>query len=118
MQQADAEKFAAEWIAAWNAHDLEKILIHYEDAFEMTSPAIQSLAGQTSGRLVGKKSVREYWAAALQKYPDLKFTMLHVLAGVNTTTIVYHSVLGLSAETFHFSNRGKVIRAFAHYKNV
>jgi hypothetical protein len=33
-----AERFAEEWIAAWNAHDLPRILSHYEDDFEMPSP--------------------------------------------------------------------------------
>ena len=28
-------RFAAEWIAAWNSHDLERILAHYTDDFEM-----------------------------------------------------------------------------------
>src|ERR1700723_3107179 len=28
----------AEWIAAWNAHDLPRILSHYADDFEMSSP--------------------------------------------------------------------------------
>jgi hypothetical protein len=32
-----AEHFAADWIAAWNAHDLEHILAHYAD-FGMSSP--------------------------------------------------------------------------------
>jgi ketosteroid isomerase-like protein len=26
-----ADPFAEEWIAAWNAHDLPRILSHYED---------------------------------------------------------------------------------------
>jgi hypothetical protein len=26
-----AERFAEEWVAAWNAHDLVRILAHYED---------------------------------------------------------------------------------------
>jgi ketosteroid isomerase-like protein len=35
----DAWKLANHWIAAWNAHDLEQILSHYNDAVELTSPA-------------------------------------------------------------------------------
>ena len=34
------------WVAAWNAHDLDLIMAHYEDAVELTSPvAAQLLAG-------------------------------------------------------------------------
>jgi ketosteroid isomerase-like protein len=33
-----AAQFAEEWIAAWNSHDLDRILSHYADDFEMASP--------------------------------------------------------------------------------
>jgi hypothetical protein len=32
VTREDAERFAAEWVAAWNAHDLEEILAHDVDA--------------------------------------------------------------------------------------
>ena len=35
MNQKQANEFAAEWIEAWNAHDLDRILSHYTDDFEM-----------------------------------------------------------------------------------
>jgi len=35
-----AEHFAADWIDSWNQHDLERILLHYTDDFEMSSPRI------------------------------------------------------------------------------
>jgi len=38
LSKAFADHFAAEWIAAWNSHDLERILSHYTDNFEMSSP--------------------------------------------------------------------------------
>ena len=41
-----AELFASDWIAAWNSHDLDRILAHYEDDFEMTSPLIVALVGE------------------------------------------------------------------------
>jgi len=30
-----AQHFAAEWIEAWNSHDLDKIFSHYVDDFEI-----------------------------------------------------------------------------------
>ena len=38
MQKGFAERFAKDWVAAWNSHDLDSILEHYEDDFEMSSP--------------------------------------------------------------------------------
>ncbi len=115
MEKEQALKFAEAWITAWNAHDLEQILSHYDDEFEMSSPAITRLTGEPSGRLKGKRVVGEYWAGALEKFPDLKFTLLHTLRGADSVVLVYQGVLGLSAESFHFGADGKVIRAYAHY---
>lgn len=35
-----AEHFARDWIDSWNSHDLDRILAHYSDQFEMSSPVI------------------------------------------------------------------------------
>ena len=51
MQKGFAERFAREWVEAWNAHDLERVLSHYEDDFEMSSPIIATLMGESSGKL-------------------------------------------------------------------
>jgi len=37
IERTWAESFAREWIAGWNAHDVDHILEHYADDFEMTS---------------------------------------------------------------------------------
>ena len=110
-----AQQFAKEWVAAWNAHDLERILAHYEDDFEMSSPVIKSLAGEASGTLHGKAAIRAYWAKALQAVPDLHFELLTVLTGVNSVTLYYKGHRGLAAEVFHFGANGRVVSAFAHY---
>ena len=115
MNKEQAQKFAEEWIHAWNSHDLRLILSHYDDEFEMSSPAIIKLTGEPSGVLKGKSAVGNYWAGALEKFPDLKFTLLHTLQGANSVALIYEGVLGLSNEIFHFGANGKVVRAFAHY---
>ena len=112
-----AQQFARDWVAAWNAHDLERVLSHYEDDFEMSSPIIRSLAGEASGTLRGKPAIRAYWAKALKAVPDLHFELLTVLTGVNSVTLYYKGHRGLVAEVFHFGASGKVAKAFAHYSN-
>jgi len=52
-----AEHFATDWIASWNAHDLDRILSHYTDDFEMSSPVIIKVADESSGTLKGKEAV-------------------------------------------------------------
>jgi ketosteroid isomerase-like protein len=115
IDQAFAERFAAEWIEAWNSHDLDRILSHYADDFEMASPYIARLAGEASGRLRGKAAVGAYWAEALRLIPDLRFERVEVLAGVDSLVLYYRSIRGRAAEVFFFGVDGKVVRACAHY---
>ena len=115
MDKETAISFADEWVSAWNAHDLDRILSHYEDDFEMSSPFVTKMTGDVSGTLKGKEAVGAYWSAALEKYPDGQFELQDVLSGSNSVTVVYQGVFGLTAEVFHFNNSGKVVRAYAHY---
>lgn len=55
-----ADRFAQEWIDAWNSHNLERVLSHYADDFEMSSPYIAQIAGEPSGVLKGKPAVAVY----------------------------------------------------------
>jgi hypothetical protein len=89
-------------------------LSHYIDDFEMTSPVIIKVAGETSGRLRGKENVRAYWAKTLELMPDLHFELEATLIGVNSITLFYKNERGLSSEFFHFNQYGKVAKAFAH----
>ena len=116
MNSTFAEHFATEWLSAWNAHDLPRILSHYADDFEMTSPVIVQLAGEPSGKLKGKAAVGAYWEKALKLIPDLHFELISVLTGIESVTLYYKGAKGrLAAEVFHFGADGKVVRAFAHY---
>lgn len=116
MEQAFADRFAADWIAAWNAHDLERVLAHYAEDFEMSSPMIARIAGEASGTLHGKPAVARYWKRALELMPQPRFELISVLIGVRSVTLHYKGANGrLAAEVFHFGADRKVSRAFAHY---
>lgn len=116
MIDADfAQHFAEDWVAAWNSHDLDRILSHYADDFEMASPYIAALAGAPGGKLKGKPTVRAYWAKALGLMPSLRFELVAVLPGVDSVVVYYRGVRGMAAEVFFFDAAGKVVRAAAHY---
>jgi ketosteroid isomerase-like protein len=55
-----ANEFAQEWIDSWNARDINRILSHYVDDFEMRSPIIVERMGIASGVLKGKTAVKSY----------------------------------------------------------
>ena len=120
IDQEFAAHFAADWIAAWNSHDLQRILAHYSDDFEMSSPVIVQIAGELSGGLKGKVAVGAYWAKALALIPALHFELVATLIGVDSITLYYQGARGMAAEVFFFDAERKdperkVVRAFAHY---
>ncbi len=110
-----ALRFAYEWIGAWNRHDLDAVLSHYAEDFQMSSPYIAEFANVASGTLKGKAAVRAYWAAALKKLPELRFELVDTLAGADSIVLYYRGARGMAAEIFHFGPDGKVDRAAAHY---
>ena len=114
----DSKNFAKKWIEAWNSHDIDKILEHYSDDFEITTPMIKKLLGDDSGTLYGKKDIKKYWKDALKKVPDLHFELLDVAVGVSSITLYYKSVLNTRAmEVMFFDDSGKVCKVIAHYTN-
>src|SRR4028119_1055491 len=101
INNKEARKFAQEWVEAWNSHDLDRVLSHYTDDFEMSSPFIATFTGEPSGTLKGKAQVKSYWQLGLQRIPDLRFELIEVFAGVNSIVIYYKAVLGkLATEVF------------------
>lgn len=110
-----ADHFAADWIAAWNSHDLDRILSHYADDFTMSSPRIAVVAGEPSGVLRGKAGIGAYWRRALELAPQLHFTLRATFVGADSITLLYDGARGPAAEVFFFDGHGRVARAAAHY---
>jgi hypothetical protein len=109
-------KLANHWIAAWNAHDLELIMAHYDDAVELTSPVAAQLLGIADGKVVGKANLRSYFQRGLEAYPELHFSLENTLWGLSSVVLYYTNQKGtLSAEFMELSASGKVRKIVAHY---
>ena len=116
MTKAEAWKLAEHWIAAWNAHDLELIMTHYEDAIELTSPVAAQLLGTPAGKVNGKANLRAYFQRGLAAYPELHFSLDDVFLGVSSVVLLYTNQKGTrTAEFMDLSAIGKVARVVANY---
>jgi len=116
VTREDAWNLANHWVAAWNAHDLDLIMTHYDDAVELTSPAAVQLLGISDGRVVGKANLRAYFQRGLSAYPELRFGLEDVLWGVNSVVLYYTNHKGTrTAEFMELSAMGKVVRVVANY---
>ncbi len=124
LSEAEADAFVAEWMDAWNAHDLDRVLAHYADDVEYFSPFIAALAAPggpgADGRLTGKAAVRDYFAAALERHADLHFDPpVHVAVGAGSVSFVYTSLGDRTAvETLVFAPGSRTVaKAHCHYRS-
>ena len=116
MTRDEAWRLANHWVAAWNAHDLELILTHYEENVELTSPVAAQLLGTPDGKVAGKANLRAYFQRGLAAYPELHFQLEDVLWGVNSVVLCYLNQKGTrTAEFMELSATGKVARVVANY---
>jgi hypothetical protein len=112
----EAWDLARNWVAGWNAHDLDRIMMHYDEAVELTSPVAAQLLKKADGKVVGKANLRAYFHHGLQAYPDLQFRLEDVLWGINSVILYYANQKGTrTAEFMELSANRKVMRVVANY---
>jgi hypothetical protein len=116
LTKEEAWNLANLWVAAWNAHDLDLIMTHYDDAVELTSPVAAQLLGIRDGKVAGKANLRAYFRRGLEAYPELQFRLVDVLCGMNSVVLYYTNQKGTrTAEFMELSTTGKVARVVANY---
>lgn len=116
MDVVEAERFADQWVAAWNAHDLDAVLSHFTDDAVFTSPVAARILPETDGILRGKDAIRRYWAVGLEKIPDLHFEVIHVYTGLDTIVLNYRNQTGaLVNEVLRVGEEGLVVRGDGTY---
>ena len=115
----DASRLAAlgrEWIAAWNSHDLERVLALYAEDCEMTSDKIQALGFDSSGTLSGKAKLRMYWGKALTLLPNLQFTLIDLFVSPDSLVVFYQNERGARiCEYLRLDAEGKIAQGSANH---
>jgi ketosteroid isomerase-like protein len=94
VEHSEARRFADSWAAAWNAHDLERILAHFTDDVMFQSPVAARIVPGSDGVVRGIDALRSYWAEGLKLLPDLHFEVVEVYTGIDTVVINYRNQAG------------------------
>lgn len=116
MDQQSAETIVDAWLSAWNDHAIDRILSHYAERIEFTSPFVASLTGSQNGKICGIEALQAYFEQGLAAFPHLHFRVLYVLPGIDSLTVVYYSVKDLlAAEVMRLDADGKIVQVSAHY---
>src|SRR5262249_48704314 len=72
VTKARTQAVAREWIEAFNAHDLERILSHYAESVELNSLLGTKLLDDPAGTGPGEPAPRPYFARGLAGRPRSK----------------------------------------------
>jgi len=110
-----AQHFAAEWIDAWNRHDLDAVLAYCADDIELTAPRLPA----PGSRLRGKTAVAAWWARALTApsltlAPRLQLAATATLTGTDGVVLLYYSGGRLHAQTLRFRPNGLLSHTAIH----
>ncbi|MBK8500248.1 MAG: nuclear transport factor 2 family protein [Flavobacteriales bacterium] len=68
------------WFEAFNAHDLEALLLLYADDAQHYSPKLKARSPGTGGWVRGKQALREWWSDAFDRLPSLRYQVLKLTA--------------------------------------
>src|SRR5688572_23724124 len=74
------EFIAQQWFAAFNTHDLEKLLWLYDDNAEHFSPKLKIRKPETNGFVVGKTALRDWWQESFDRLPTLHYRVTSLTA--------------------------------------
>ena len=113
---SEATEFARQWVAAWNSHDLDAIMSHYDADVVLTSPIAAKILDHPSGTVEGNAALRNYFKRGLEVYPNLHFELLDVMHGLFSIVLCYKNQKGKkTAEFMEFGKNGKIMRVVANY---
>jgi ketosteroid isomerase-like protein len=114
--EAAARELAEAWIDAWNRHDVDAILVHYDDDVEYVSPLAANFTPDASAVIRGTGALRTYFVRTLNAYRDLRLELEAALAGVQSVAIAYRGVGDRRAvEVMELGDDGRARRVAVHY---
>lgn len=116
MIDRKAWDFAHEWLDAWNKHDIELIMKHYDESIEFCSPIVQKVLGIPEGIVRGANNLKDYFSRQLKTFPTLHFQLLDVFASPQSVVLYYKINRGLmAAECMILNSAMKATQVFANY---
>jgi hypothetical protein len=116
ITESEVKGFARQWVAAWNSHDLDAIMSHYDVDVVLISPVAAKILDRPSGTVEGDAGLRNYFKRGLELYPNLHFELLDVMCGLASIVVLYKNQKGpMTAEFMEFGKNGKIIRVVANY---
>ena len=83
------KQIATEWLAAFNDHDLERLLDLYDDEAVHYSPKLKIRQPETNGIVKGKNALRAWWKDAFERLPQLHYKVTALTANDDRVFMEY-----------------------------
>lgn len=89
MSAAATHQIALNWIDAFNAKDIDRLVGLYAEDAEHFSPKLKVARPETNGLVKGHAALREWWQGAYNRLPTLYYKLQTVTADTDRVFIEY-----------------------------
>jgi hypothetical protein len=86
---SELNSIAHKWFDAFNSHDLEKLLLLYDEHAQHYSPKLKILHPKTNGLITGKSALRAWWLDAFNRLPTLHYELIRLTPSENRVFMEY-----------------------------
>jgi hypothetical protein len=108
---------AEDWIEAWNAKDLDRIMKHYAADVEFEANTVVRRWQRPDGKLRGLAELRDHFGLGLKLAPDLHFEMESVFTAPSGYAVLYRRENGNRVlDVVELDSGGKARRVTAYYQ--
>jgi hypothetical protein len=85
----ELQAIAHKWFDAFNAHDLEQLLLLYDQNAQHYSPKLKIRIPETNGLIKGKDALRAWWRDAFERLPTLHYELVRLTPFENRVFMEY-----------------------------
>jgi len=113
---AELRGVAEDWIEAWNARDLERIMQHYAADVEFEANTVVRRWQRPDGKLRGLNELREHFRLGLELVPEIYFEIEDVFSAPSGYAVLYRRENGNRVlDVVELDGDGKARRVKAFY---
>ena len=80
---------AERWFDAFNEHNLEKLLLLYDENAQHYSPKLKVRDPGSKGIIIGKDALRSWWKDSFERLPSLKYVPQRLIADESSIFMEY-----------------------------
>jgi hypothetical protein len=113
--QSDLRRLVENWIEAWNAHDLDRIMAHYAPTVVFEANTVVKRWNRPDGCLHGIDELREHFRRGLSFAPDLHFELEAIFTAPSGYAALYRRENGnraIDVVELDGELRAAVVRAY------